>query len=81
MIESSGKLSPGKIALFIHTGRFGAAMKAGWLRVGEPNTGPPFLSYKPNGEVMMLPWVSEELLQAVVDEFRQAMVLDDLANL
>lgn len=83
MIENQGKISPKKIALYIVTGQFSAAISSGVLAVGYPDGRRPFIRVTPNGEenqVEVADYLTRGLIEEVLEEFRKAMILEDLAS-
>lgn len=81
LIEKSGKLSPGKIALYVVAGQYSAAISGGVLKVGTPSGNHPFLTFPAEGGFHLHPQHGgPKDAEAALQAFRDAMVLEDLAD-
>lgn len=77
LIETQGKLSPGKISLYVQVGKFGAAISGGVIKIGLPPQNPPFYDSRRRKDA--LGSLTHKLVDEVIAAFRGALVLDDLA--
>lgn len=82
MLTGFGKPYTGKQGLFVRTGIFGAdiAGDAGVLRIGAVGSYPPYVAFLNEDRVVINERVSDDLVEKMLEEFRRAMILEDLAH-
>lgn len=80
MLEKGAMPTPEGTAVFIHTGRFGAAVRERVLAIGAPGIRQPFIRVYPDEQVEVAEDLTRDLIEEVLVEFRKAMILEDLAS-